>query len=137
MIWIKILIVLLMAVLNYTRGKHWRPISMLAMTFIMGSYFAILYHTWWLFIVVGGPMYGCLTLPDGNRGVWCSLVALGASIALLLTGHLAWYWFIVYCGGNFLLGWIANKPKIWGKWSNQFTVDMITGAGFGALVFLR
>lgn len=132
MLIIKIIVVLLMAILNFTRGYHWRPISMLAMTFIMGAYFSFLYNTWWLFPAVGLPMYGCLSLSNHNRGVWCSLVALGASFALLITGHLFWLWFILYCAGNYLLGWLVNnKLKL-----PQLPNDLITGAGFGILVFL-
>jgi len=132
MIWIiRILILLIMATLNWTRGYHWRPISMLAMTFIMGIYFALLLHTWWLFVVVGAPMYACLSLHDGNRGVWCSLVSLGASVFLLFFGYLSLFWFIIYCGVNFILGWQLNKQKV-----QQSIIDPITGAGFGSLVFL-
>ena len=132
MIWIKIAIILAMAGLNWARGYHWRPPCMIAMTVLMGAYFAILLHAWWLFPLVGLPMYGCLSLHDHNRGTWCSLVALGASFALLVTGHLAWYWFGFYCGFNFLLGWVTNNElKL-----SQLWEDLITGAGFGSLVFL-
>ena len=135
MIWfIRFILIALIAYLNYLRGYHYRIPSMIAMTMLTGLYFAIYYHTWWLFAAVGLPMYGCLSLHDGNRGAWCSLVALGASFALLLTGHLAWYWFIAYCGGNYLIGWIMNNPKIMGKYSIQLYIDLVTGIGFGLIV---
>ena len=130
MIWlIRFLLIGIIAYLNYLRGYHYRIPCMIAISVIMGLWFAITLH-WWLFPLVGLPMYGCLSLHDQNRGAWCSLVALGASFALLVTGHLAWYWFIVYCATNYGLGWLCvNKLKL-----NQFWTDLITGAGFGLLI---
>ena len=131
MIW-KILITLLISGLNFTRGYHWRPLSIAFMSIIMGLYFAITIKIWWLLFAVGVPMGICLGLHDHNRGVWCSIVALGASITLLLTGNLAWYWFAIYCAGNFGLGWLmVNKLK-----AKQLLTDLVTGVGFGGLVWL-
>ena len=132
MIWlIRIAILVILAYLNYLRGYHYRMPCMIAMSMLMGLYWAIYLHIWWLFPLVGLPMFGCLTLHDHNRGVWCSLVALGASFGLLVTGHLHWYWFIVYCAGNFGLGYLmVNKLK-----ATQLWADLVTGAGFGILVF--
>lgn len=131
MIWIiRFLIIGALAYLNYLRGYHYRIPCMTAMSILMGLYWAFYLHTWWIFPLVGLPMYACLSLHDHNRGVWCSVVALGASFGLLITGHLAWYWFILYCTTNFGLGYLCvNKFKL-----SQFWTDLITGAGFGLLV---
>lgn len=138
MIWIiRLILIAIIAILNWLRG--WgkapflkRPECMILMSVIMGLYWAIYLHIWWLFPLVGGPMYGCLSLGDKNRGVWCSLVALGTSFFLLLTGNLAWYWFGLYCGGNYLIGWYTNNklmlPQLW--------EDLVTGIGFGLLLLI-
>ena len=137
MIWINIALLFWIAFLNWARGYHWRPLGIALITFTFASYFAITLHLWWLFLAIGIPTGVCLGLHDHNRGVWCSLVALGISFALLVSGHLAWYWFIAYCGGNFLLGWIINNPKIVGeKLSQQKYIDPITGMGFASIFFM-
>lgn len=132
MIQIKIAFLIWLASLNFLRGYHWRPLGIALMSISMGLWVAIALKTWWLLFACGVPMGVCLGLGDHNRGVWCSLVALGASFALLITGHLFWLWFVLYCGGNYLLGWVCcNKLKL-----PQPIIDPITGAGFGVIVFL-
>ena len=132
MLIVKIIILFLMAILNFLRGYHYRPICMLAMSFLMGLYFAFLFHTWWLFVAIGLPFYGCLSLSDSNRGTWCSIDALGVSFALLVTGHLFWLWFALYCASNYLIGWIGNnKLKL-----PQVIIDPLTGASLASIIFL-
>lgn len=132
MIWIKIVLLLWLAGLNWARGYHWRPLGIALITLTLGTYFAIDLKLWGLLIAIGIPTGICLGLHDHNRGVWCSIVALGASFALLITGHLHWYWFVAYCGGNYLLGWICNNElKL-----VQKVIDPITGIGFGSLILL-
>ena len=133
MIWlIRILFIAVIALLNYLRGYHYRIPCMSAMTIIMGLWFAITLHHWWLFPLVGLPMYGCLSLHDQNRGVWCSLVALGTSLGLVLTGFLVWYLWLTYIITNYLIGWLTNNklklPQLW--------EDIVTGVGFASLIFL-
>jgi hypothetical protein len=134
---IKLTFILVMAILNFLRG--WgkmpflrRPQCIALMVLIMGLWGIFITHIWWMIFAIAIPMGITLGISDKNRGVWCSLVALGASFALLMTGHLAWYWFALYCGGNFILGWIGvNKLKL-----NQVIIDPLTGGGFGSLVYL-
>jgi hypothetical protein len=99
------------------------------MTLAMASYWAWYAHAWWMLLGVGIPMGICLGLKDHNRGVWCSLVALGASICPLVFGYITLPWFVIYCGGNYLLGWITNnKMKL-----VQKKEDWVTGVGFGLI----
>lgn len=132
MIWLKIGLIIWLAVWNALRGYHYRPLGIAVMSISLGLALAFFTHIWWILFASGIPVGVCLGISDKNRGVWCSLVALGASFAILLTGNLAWYWFIAYCGGNYLLGWIGNnKLKL-----KQIPLDFITGAGFGVVVLL-
>jgi hypothetical protein len=127
----KIAIVLLSSFLNWAGGYHWLWARRWSMTFLIALGCAFFTHCWWIFPLVMIPMAISLSLHDQNRGVWCVMTSLGASIALLLTGHLAWYWFIVYNVINYVLGWQLVKNK-----QTQLICDTITGAGFGLIVFL-
>ena len=104
---IKLLLVILFAVLNFLRGYHWRPLCIALMVLTMGLYGAFITHLWYMLFFIAIPMGICLGLQDQNRGIWCSLVALGASVALLSFGYLAWYWWVVYCALNFALGYFT------------------------------
>jgi hypothetical protein len=126
-----LLLIAVFAVLNWTRGYHWRPLSIALMSILMGFYWASRLGIWWMLFAVGIPMGVALGLHDQNRGVWCSLVAVGASVVLLVTGHLPWYWFAAYCALNYALGAILVKNK-----AKQKVIDPVTGAGFGLLIFL-
>ena len=129
---LKLLILLLSSVLNFLRGYHWRPLCIALMAIMFGAYFAIHLHIWWLLFAVGIPLGICLGLHDGNRGAWCSIDALGVSFALLVTGHLFWLWFVLYCGGNYLVGWIGNnKLKL-----PQVIIDPLTGLALAVIVLL-
>jgi hypothetical protein len=67
---------------------------------------------------------------DGwGRGVWGLLVALGASVGLLLGHFLAWWLFIPYLVINFTLENALKKLP-------QDIGDPIIGLGFGSLLFL-
>lgn len=131
MIWIKLAILLLCAYLNWQGGYNTLWCRRFLMPFILAVSCGFFSQWWWAIPAIFIPMAITLSLHNQNRGVWCSIVALSASFALLVTGHLAWYWFIVYCGGNFLIGWVGNnKLKL-----PQVIIDPLTGGAIGSLVF--
>jgi hypothetical protein len=86
---------------------------------------------WWMFFPIFIPFVICLSLHDHNRGVWCSLDALGVSFALLITGHLHWYLWLAYCALNYGVGAILNKNE-----AGQLIEDTLEGAGLASIVLL-
>ena len=64
-----------------------------------------------------------------SRSIWGLIVALGASLGLFLTGHMAWYWFSLYL----VLGFILDNAlkNLW-----QVSGDLIVGAYVGSLVLM-
>ena len=123
--------------------------------FALGGYNRLVFRRWLMPIILTGAAYllthdlwvltmlsagGALSLGYGDnspirhifgngwgRGVWGLLVALTLSLSLLLTGHLAWYWFALYLAMGFIL---ENALKN----IYQLTGDLIIGIGFGSLV---
>lgn len=64
-----------------------------------------------------------------GRAVWCMLVGLSFSLPMLLTGHLAWYWFAVYNVICFLSGPLFKNLY-------QIAGDIIFGLIFSSIVLL-
>ena len=128
---IKLLLILLSSFLNWAGGYHWLWARRFIMPFAIALFIAIKINIWWLFLACGVPMVICLSLHDQNRGVWCVLTALGVSFALLVTGHIHWYFWVIYCALNYLIGAILNKNK-----AGQLIEDIVEGAGFASLIFL-
>lgn len=127
MIWIiRILIIAACSWLNYKGGKNWLPARRFIMPALIGTFWAIQTH-WWIFFAIGMPMGFLLSTGDGNRPLWCALGALGASIALMVTGSVAWWLGVPYIVLNAFIGWKVVSWK---------SCDYFTGAGFASLVFL-
>lgn len=128
---LKLVILSSSAALNALGGYHWLWCRRFVMPAIIAGFIAWHLHIWWIFFAMYLPFCVCLSLHDHNRGAWCSIDAAGASFALLATGHLHWYWFVLYCGGAYFVGWLVNnKLKL-----NQIPNDCATGAWLGSLVF--
>ena len=137
MIYLKLILLILLPILNALRGYGKipflrRPQCIAIMSVSMGLYLAWVCKVWWLFFLCGGLMAGLLSTGDSNRPLWCFLVALGASLGLVLTHHLAWWLFVPYLGLNAFLGWLANnRLKL-----KQIPNDLVTGAGIATITFI-
>lgn len=66
---------------------------------------------------------------DVGRGIWGLLVGLSASLSMVLTGHLHFYWFILYLALNFLFEKeLKDLPQDVG--------DPLIGLGVASLIML-
>ena len=74
------------------------------------------------------PFYHCFGNGWG-RGAWGLLVAIALSLALFLTGHLVWYWFVAYLLAGFTLENAFKNLPVW-------IGDPIIGLGFGSIVLI-
>ncbi len=126
---LKLLLIPLCSFLNWAGGYHWLWCRRFVMSFVIAFYCALRIKVWWIFFPIMVPFAVCLSLHDQNRGVWCSLDALGASFALLAMGYIHWYFWATYCALNYGIGAIFNKNK-----AGQLIEDMAEGAGLGSLV---
>lgn len=64
-----------------------------------------------------------------GRAVWCLLVGLSISLPMLLTGHLAWYWFAIYNATCFFSGPLLKNLY-------QVAGDFILGSCFSCIVVI-
>ena len=67
--------------------------------------------------------------PAWSRAIWGLFVGLSLSLWSILTGHIAWYWFVTY-----LIQGMAIEPLC--KRLNQIGGDFIIGCGMGSIVLL-
>ena len=137
---IRIIIVLLSGLLFWIGGKWWHNARRFIMPTML-SIFMCLYLNTWLgltTLLMIAPL--CLGYGDKSplrhifgdgwgRGVWGLLVALGASLGLVVTGFIALPWYILYLALNFTLENVLKKLP-------QDIADPIIGCSFGLIVFL-
>jgi hypothetical protein len=148
MLIVKILLFLVSSALFWIGGKWNHNARRFVMPLVL-SLACAWGHNWWplvkyLWIIPAMfiPMAICLSLGYGDksplrhifgdgwgRGVWGILVALSASVGLLVGHFLAWWWFILYLGVNFTL---ENTLKN----VDQDLGDPIIGLGFASIIFL-
>lgn len=121
-------------------GYSWHNARRFIMPLILALTCLWLTKSWWALTVLGMSPIFCLgygiksplrhVFGDGwGRGVWGALAALGASLGLFLTGHIAWYLF----GGYLILNFTFENAL---KKINQIVGDCIIGIGFGLIIFI-
>lgn len=132
----KIIFVLLISILNLLRG--WgkvpflrRPQCIALMSILTGSFLAHLCHNFWLLFLCGVPMGICLGLHNQNRGVYALSISAASTIALLFTGHLVWYLFLVYIAVNYLVSYFLEKYH-----AHILIIDPLSGICLGTIVYL-
>lgn len=138
-----IFISLICAFLFWLGGFKWLPARRFIMpTIITGTCFFIAHtiqtHNWGQLTQLCVIGIFCLGYGDksplrhifGNgwgRGVWGLLAALALSTELVITGHIQWYWFILYLAVNFTL---ENALKD----ISQNIGDPIIGLGLSCII---
>jgi hypothetical protein len=140
MILMKIVIMLICGALFFWGGYSWHNARRFIMPLVLAIFCAIYTQCWLeltmffsaIFLSLGYGINSPLRHIFGNgwgRGVWGILVGLALSLSLLLTGHLAWYFFLGYLTLSFTLeNALKNLPQSLG--------DPIIGCGFATIVFL-
>ena len=128
---LKIIIDLVCGALNAGGGYHWLWMRRYVMPIVIGIWVSYFTHTWWIGVTVL-PVIGtlCLGYFKGweGRGGWLAMQAFVIGLGCLVTGHLAWYFFVPYVIGAFILGsTLYNLQQIIG--------DIIFGCWLGGFLF--
>ena len=137
---IKILIILACAALFRWGGASFKLARRLFMPLLLAASLAVFTRTWWIFLASGAglqlmglgygedsPLYKAFG-PWVARGVWGVIVALGASVGLLVAKKLG-FLEIPYLAANFAIGAILDKNK-----APDWLIEPCIGAGIAALV---
>ena len=141
MILLKLITTVACGALFYWGGYDFNIARRYIMPIILAAVCAFIVHTLWIYFAMM-PMIAALCLGYGEnsplerifgmkwcRGVWGLIVALAASLGLVLGGFMHIYWFILYLFLGFALeDSLQDLP--------QYIGDPIIGCVFGALVFL-
>lgn len=137
---LKIVELLVCAGLFAWGGYSWHNARRFIMPLTLALSLAWIAQSWWGLLSITSSAAFCLGYGDKSwlrrvfgdgwgRGVWGLISALCIASALALTGHVVWYYFLLYLALNFTL---ENALKNW----QQIIGDLIIGLGFGVLVFM-
>lgn len=141
MLYVKILITLICSALFWWGGFNYHNARRFIMPLILTASCFILTH-FCLLALTQSVSIGALCLGYGDksplrhvfgdgwgRGIWGLIVGACLSLALFLSGSLAWYFFAFYLALNFTLENALKKLP-------QSIGDPVIGAGFASIVFL-
>lgn len=134
------LIVGIFSFLFWLGGNSWLPARRFIAPSIMMPWCVYVTHNWWCLTMWFCMPCFCLGYGDNSplrhifgdlwgRCIWSLLAAITLSAALFMTGHLSWYWFLVYLVINFSFEGLLKDDKTW-------IADPIIGIGFSYLVFM-
>lgn len=96
---------------------------------------SVLAHVWWLGLtvlpVIATLCLGYKNFGSGNfsRGLWLFVQCILIGAGLMLTGHLSWYLYLLYCLIGGILG--GSLVSLW-----QPLGDFIEGFCLGSILFL-
>ena len=130
---LKLIIDFFCGLLNLVGGYCFLPARRFIMPTILALGISISSHTWWLGLL-SLPVMGtlCLGYKNGKwlkRGLWLALQAFVIGIGAFLVGHIAFYLYLPYVVGAFVLG--ATLYNI-----DQIIGDFIFGSWLGIIVLL-
>lgn len=133
MLIVKIISVILCGICDAIGGYSNHNFRRFIMPCVLAVTVSISTHILWLGLLVL-PVIGVLVLGykrfgEGNfsRGMWLFVVSVAASLGLLLTGHLTWYYLLIYTIGSGVLG--GSLVSLW-----QPLGDFIEGCWLGMIV---
>ena len=133
MIILKIITDLLCGVLNAIGGWEFLPARRFIMPFVLGISTSIVTQVWWtgllILPVMGALCLGYFSGSNWGRAFWLFLQAVVLGLGLALTGHIVWYFYLVYVIGAGVLGGIY---KNW----NQLLGDFISGIYLSSIIWL-
>lgn len=140
MIFVKILIDIICAFLNFLGGAYQHNYRRYVMPVVLGGGIS-LSSVWWLGLTTL-PVMGILSIGYGDnsalrrflgnagaRGMWLFLVAIGIGFGPWLTGHLHWYFYVPY----FLIAGVLGATL---RNINQIIGDLIEGAFLALIIFI-
>ena len=133
MIFIKIIISFICGVLGAWGGYNFLPARRFILPVVLGFGVSVVTHIWWSGVLVF-PLCGTLCIGYANtgkwwRGMWAFIQAVTAGVGLLLTGHLAWYFYILYC---ILAGVLGGLYIDW----EQILGDLCLYSYLGSIILL-
>lgn len=131
MIWLELITVMACGALNAWGGYSWHNARRFIMPVLLAVTISFVLHSWLLgFLilpVIGTLCLGYFRLGNFGRGLWLFLQAVVIGLGLFLTGHLTWYFYLLYAVGAGILG--GSLVSVY-----QPIGDVIEGCWLGLIV---